>query len=68
MLLMEQELLTLPEHPSSHSRLSGVRVVLVIQLNVFKFVSDLRQVDGFFRVPRCPPPIKLTATILLKYC
>jgi len=61
MSLMEQELLTLPEHPSSHSSLSWVRVVLVIHLNVFMFVSDLRQlVDGFFRVPRCPPPIKLT--------
>jgi hypothetical protein len=27
---------------------------------VIKFVSDLRQVDGFLRFP---PPIKLTATI-----
>jgi hypothetical protein len=25
---------------------------------VIKFVSDLRQVDGFFRVFRFPPPIK----------
>jgi hypothetical protein len=30
---------------------------------VIKFVSDLRQVGGFFRVLRFPPPIKLTATI-----
>ena len=30
-----------------------------------KFVSDLRQVDGFLRLS---PPIKLTATIELKYC
>jgi hypothetical protein len=28
-----------------------------------KFVSDLRQVGGFLRVLRCPPLIKLTATI-----
>ena len=27
------------------------------------FVSDLRQVGGFLRVLRFPPPIKLTATI-----
>jgi hypothetical protein len=26
-----------------------------------KFVSDLRQVGGFLRVLRFPPPIKLTA-------
>jgi hypothetical protein len=30
---------------------------------VIKFVSDLRQVGGFLRVLRFPPPIKLTATI-----
>jgi hypothetical protein len=30
---------------------------------VIKFVSDLRRVDGFLRVLRFPPPIKLTATI-----
>jgi hypothetical protein len=30
---------------------------------VIKFVSDLRQVSGFLRVLRFPPPIKLTATI-----
>ena len=30
---------------------------------VIKFVSDLWQVDGFLRVFRFPPPIKLTATI-----
>ena len=34
-----------------------------IQHYVIKFVSDLRQVDGFLRVLRFPPPIKLTATI-----
>jgi len=32
------------------------------------FVSDWRQVGGFFRVLWFPQPIKLTATILLKYC
>ena len=35
---------------------------------VLKFVSDLRQVSGFLRLLRFPPPIKLTATIYLKYC
>ena len=39
--------------------------------SVIKFVSDLRQVDGFHRVlwylPG-DPPTKLTATIKVKYC
>ena len=39
-----------------------------VQHYVIKVVSDLRQVDGFLRVLRFPPPIKLTATISLKYC
>jgi hypothetical protein len=30
---------------------------------VIKFVSDLRQVGGFLRVFRIPPPIKLTTMI-----
>ena len=34
-----------------------------IQHYVIKFVSDLRQDDGFLWVLRFPPPIKLTATI-----
>ena len=34
-----------------------------IQHYVIKFVSDLRQIGGFLRVLRFPPPIKLTATI-----
>ena len=34
-----------------------------IQPYVIKFVSDLRQVSGFLRELRLPPPIKLTATI-----
>jgi len=39
-----------------------------IQHYVIRFVSDLWQVGGFLRVLRFPPHIKLTATILLKYC
>jgi len=39
--------------------------VYSMQNYVIKFVSDLRQVGGFLRFP---PPIKLTATIYLKYC
>ena len=38
-----------------------------IQYYVVKFVSDLQRVGGFLRVLRFAPPIKLTATILLKY-
>jgi len=30
---------------------------------VIKFVSDLREVGGFLRVLRFPPPIKLSAMI-----
>jgi hypothetical protein len=30
---------------------------------VIKFASDLRQVGGFLRVRRFPPPIKRIATI-----
>jgi len=39
-----------------------------IQHYVIKFVSDLRQVGGFLRVLRFPPPIELAAIteILLK--
>ena len=40
----------------------------LIQHYVIKFVSDMQQVDGFLRILRFPPPIKLTATIELKYC
>jgi hypothetical protein len=39
-----------------------------IQHYVIKFVSYLWQADGFLRVLLSPPPIKLTATIQLKYC
>ena len=42
--------------------------VYSIQHYVIKFVSDLRQVVGFLWVLRFPPPIKLTATVWLKYC
>jgi hypothetical protein len=37
--------------------------VYSIQLYAIKFVSKLRQVCGFLRVLRFPPPIKLTVTI-----
>ena len=37
--------------------------VYSVQHYVIKFVGDLRQVGGFLRVFRLPPPIKLTATI-----
>ena len=41
--------------------------VYLIQHCVINFVSDLRHVGGFLLVLRLPPPIKLTATIELKY-
>ena len=44
----------------------GPVMMYLIQHYVIKFVSDLWQVCGFPRVLRFPPPIKLTATILLK--
>ena len=34
-----------------------------VQHYVMKFVSDLRQVSGFLRVLRFPPPIKLTSVL-----
>ena len=37
--------------------------VYSIQHYVMKFVNNLLQVDGFLRVVRFPPPIKLIATI-----
>jgi hypothetical protein len=39
--------------------------VYSIQHYVIKFVSDLRQVIGFLRVLRFPPPIKLCLSVLL---
>jgi hypothetical protein len=41
--------------------------VYFIQHYVIKFVSDLRQVGGFLQLLLFPSPIKLTATISLKY-
>ena len=40
-----------------------------VQQYVITFVSDMRQVDGFLRVLRFPPPIKLTnkQMTLIKY-
>ena len=37
--------------------------VYSIQHYVIMFVTDLRQIGGFLRVLRFPPPIKRTATI-----
>jgi len=39
-----------------------------MQHYVMKIVSDLRQVGSFLRILRFPSPIKLIATIQLKYC
>jgi len=37
--------------------------VYSIQHYVIKFISDLQQVSGFFRVLQIPPLIKVTTTI-----
>ena len=54
----------------NHRQIDYVQKKLFLHFNVIKFVSDLRQVGGFFYVLWFPPPIKLTATsiaeILLK--
>ena len=42
--------------------------VYSIQQYVIKVVNDLRQVCGFLRELRLPPPIKLTAMISQQYC
>jgi hypothetical protein len=42
--------------------------VHIITNVVIKFFSDLRLIGGFLRVFMIPPPIKLIATIKLKYC
>jgi len=42
--------------------------VYLIQHYVIQIVSAVQQVGGFLRVLRFPPPIKLTATVWLKYC
>jgi hypothetical protein len=70
--------------PENHSKYIWFRVIVFeihvyicvgvngevysIQHYVIKFVSDLWQVCGVRRVLWFPPPIKLTATILLKNC
>jgi len=43
-------------------------VLIPLRRGVLDTTLLLRQVGGFLRVLRFPPPIKLTATILLKYC
>jgi len=47
----------------SHIVVSSTGEVYSIQHYVINFVNDLRQVGGFLRELRFPPPIKLTATI-----
>jgi len=36
-----------------------------VQHDVIKFVRDLRQVSGFLRVLRFPPPIKLEGALMV---
>jgi hypothetical protein len=58
-----------------HKKCGGIKPVyeiptlpILIILRGKKFVSDLGQVVGLLWVLQFPPPINLTATILLKYC
>ena len=44
------------------------RIVGCTRYTTLKFVSDLWQIGSFLRILGFPPPIKLTATIQLKYC
>jgi len=39
-----------------------------LQHYVIQIISELRQVGDFIRLLWFPPPIKLTATVWLKYC
>jgi hypothetical protein len=50
------------------TKVVSLNPAVLIQLYVIKFVSDLREICGFPRVLWFPPPMKLTDTILLKYC
>jgi hypothetical protein len=52
-----------------HAIMPTMAPLFVFETHVFTSVHrNLRLVGGFHRVLRFPPPIKLTATILLKYC
>ena len=61
-----------PEHLDTKSKRCELEShsgdVYSIQHYVIKFVSDLQQVGGLLWALWFPPPIKLTATIYLKYC
>jgi hypothetical protein len=55
----------------SHSITNYVNTFMetfIILIDSVPSTCDLRQIGGFLRVPRFPPPIILTAKILLKYC
>jgi len=61
-----QTLLTLQQPSSIWKNPFFAFVVLFLRYNI-KLVSDLPQVCGFHWVLRCPPSIKLSAAIWLKY-
>jgi hypothetical protein len=54
---------TVPITTNAVSSNSAHVTVYSIQHYVIKFVSDLRQIIGFFQVFQFPPPTKLTAMI-----
>jgi hypothetical protein len=60
--------LTCAYHHSSGEFNPAGGQVYSIQHYVIKFVSDFRQVGGFLRILWFPSPLKLIATIQLKYC
>jgi hypothetical protein len=49
-------------------QVGGFLLVLWFLPPIINFYSELQQVGGFLLVLWFPPPIKLTVTILLKYC
>ena len=59
---------SLPVAPPSQMWLSGPIYYWGVQHYVIKFASDLRQDGSFLPLLRFRPLLKLTTTILLKYC
>jgi hypothetical protein len=50
-------------HIACNCSLESGEVYYIQHYIMIKFVSDLRQVDGFLRVLWFPPPLKQTVTI-----
>ena len=68
-LIQRRKLVLINFKTSTTDRLSHTIYTypMILFCLVIKFVIDLRQVCGFLWALQFPPPIKLTATVLLKY-